>query len=103
MTQQNIVHAPDQTKQDKVLRIFFEDGRLKTLPIKRKKRLYVLSFLARRFEAGHEYTENEVNANILPVFEDYCTIRRELVDYGFMELDSKGYRRLRGDNWLPEL
>ena len=103
MTQQNIVHAPDQTKQDKVLRIFFEDGRLKTLPIKRKKRLYVLSFLARRFEAGHEYTENEVNANILPVFEDYCTIRRELMDYGFMERDSKGYRRLRGDNWLPEL
>ena len=103
MMQQNIVHALDQTEQDKVLGIFFEDGRLKTLPIKRKKRLYVLNFLARRFEAGHEYTEKEFNENILPVFEDYCTIRRELVDYGFMECDSKGYRRLRGDNWLPEL
>ena len=103
MTQQNNVHALDQTEQDKVLGIFFEDGRLEMLPIKLKKRLYVLNFLARRFEAGHEYTEKEVNASILPVFEDYCTIRRELVDYGFLERDSKGYRRLRGDNWLPEL
>lgn len=103
MTKHNNVHAPGQTEQDKVLRIFFEEGRLKTLPIKLKKRLYVLNFLARRFEAGHEYTEKEVNANILPVYEDFCTIRRELVNHGFMERDSNGYRRLRGDNWMPEL
>ena len=103
MTQQNNIREADQVEQDRVLKSFFEDGRLKALPIKRKKRFYVLSFLAQRFETGRNYMENEVNAIILPVFEDYCTIRRELVDYGFMERDSIGYRRLKEDGWLPEL
>jgi len=93
----------DERERDRVLRAFFVEGRLKALPVKMKKRLFVLDVFARRFEFGQEYAEKEVNDLISPVYEDYCTIRRELVDFGFMARDNSIYRRLRGDGWLPEL
>lgn len=90
-------------EREKVFRAFFEEGRLLALPVKRKKRLLVLDVFIRHFEAGRDYTEAEVNAVIVPVFSDYCTIRRELVDFGFMERENSVYRRKRVDGWLPEL
>lgn len=91
-----------QAERERVFRAFFEEGRLKALPVKLKKRLLVLDFFARRFELGRVYPENEVNLLITQIFEDYCTIRRELVDWGFMARDERGYVRLREDGWLPE-
>ena len=93
----------DERERDRVLRAFFEEGRLKALPIKMKKRRYALDVFARRFDPGREYTEKEVNDLISPVYGDYCTIRRELADFGFMARDRGVYHRLRGDGWLPEL
>lgn len=90
-------------EREKVFRAFFEEGRLLMLPVKRKKRLLVLDVFVRRFEPGRDYTEAEVNAVIIPVFSEYCTIRRELVDFGFMERENGVYRRKQVDGWLPEL
>lgn len=91
----------DSKEQEKVLRSFFKDGQLLALPAKYKKRLYVLSLFARRFDQGRDYLEAQVNACITPVFSDYCTIRRELVEYGFMSRGGNVYRRLQEDGWLP--
>ena len=82
------------TKTEKVMAAFFEDGRLKALPVKRRKLLIVLESFAARFEPGRVYHEKEVNAVIMKAFDDYCTIRRDLVDYGFMARDGSGYWRL---------
>jgi hypothetical protein len=79
---------------EKVMAVFFEDGRLKALPVKRRKRLIVLESFAARFLPGRVYPEKEVNAVISQAYADYCTIRRELVDSGFMARDSAGYWRL---------
>lgn len=86
-----------------MLRSFFYNGKLSTLPVKRKKRLYVLRVFARLFEPGATFPEKEVNARIEALYPDYCTIRRELVDFGFMARDAGGYWRLEGDDWLPDI
>lgn len=90
-------------ERDKVARAFYADGQLLALPAKRKKRFYILSDFVRLFDLDKDYPEQEINQRIEAVFEDYCTIRRELVDFGFMARDAQGYRRLQADDWLPEI
>jgi hypothetical protein len=81
--------------RQKVLESFFRHGRLEKLPAQRKKRLIVLEQFALRFEQGRRYSEQEVTALILPVFDDYCTIRRLLVDEGLVRRDGAVYWRDR--------
>ncbi|MFZ5515284.1 MAG: metalloregulator ArsR/SmtB family transcription factor [Candidatus Zhuqueibacterota bacterium] len=78
--------------KEKVIHTFFEKGKLRRLPSQHKKRWIVLEQIAQRFETGKEYSEADVNATISTVFDDYCSIRRELVDEGIMERDGQRYR-----------
>jgi hypothetical protein len=55
-------------------------------PTKAKKKIVVLQKIANEFEAKRTYTEKEVNVILKSIFEvDYVTLRRELIDYGFMK------------------
>ena len=74
--------------RQKVLRSFFRDGRLQQLPAQRKKRLIVLAALAADFAPDRDYAETEINETIVRRFADYCTVRRELVDFGLLRRDS---------------
>lgn len=74
--------APDE--REKTLRAFFDGERLKSIPAKRKQRVIVLQKLLERFEPNREYPEKEVNELLRLAHEDVATLRRELVDYGFM-------------------
>ena len=92
--------AAEQEKREqewrrKVLRSFFDatTGKLKAIPAQRKKRLIVLERLAQEFEPGRSYTEREVNITIADFHDDFCTLRRDLVEEGFMERDGGVYRR----------
>jgi DNA-binding HxlR family transcriptional regulator len=76
----------------KVLRDFFVDERLKEIPAQRKRRVIVLQHLLERFEPAREYCEREVNDLLRPAHADFATLRRELVDYGFMDRDRGTYR-----------
>ncbi len=70
----------DLAKYDqKVLRDYLVDGRLKTIPTQRKKRDVILRYLAQRFEPGRLYSEKEVNAILVDYHDDVATLRRELV------------------------
>lgn len=61
------------------------DGRtLLRLPKKEKKKLVVLKHIAELFEPGRMYTENEVNGILERVYHDHVTIRRYLIEYGFV-------------------
>lgn len=77
----------------KVLHGFFRNGRLEKLPAQHKKRLIVLEQFALRFEPARRYTEQEVTGLVTPLFDDYCTIRRLLVDEGLIRRDATGYWR----------
>lgn len=63
---------------------FFSDGRLTSIPVKRKKRVAVLRRLMTGFEAGRDYDEREVNEILRRSHEDVATLRRELVGCGFL-------------------
>lgn len=73
--------------RQKVLDSFFVYGKLKTIPAQRKKRLIVLEEIAGKFQAGVPYPEREVNLIISEMFDDFCTLRRELIVEGLMERD----------------
>lgn len=78
----------------KTLGDFFVNGRLKTIPVQRKKREVVLRFLASKFELGRTYTEQEVSFLLLDYHEDYASLRREMVDTGLMTRENGIYWRL---------
>lgn len=81
--------------RERVLRSFLdEDGRLRTIPAQRKKRLIVLEWLAEAFESGRVYSEREVNLIIADVNDDFCTLRRELVNERLMSRENGQYRRV---------
>ncbi len=84
----------DQYRQ-KVLNIFFENGRLVKLPAQHKKRLIVLDIIAQSFDRDHIYPESEVNGLISVIYGDYSTIRRLLVDEGYMTRTRGSYRLIR--------
>jgi DNA-binding transcriptional ArsR family regulator len=79
------------TEADDVAR-FFHDGRLASIPVKRKRRVTVLQRLMSDFEAERDYSESEVNAILGRSHDDVATLRRELVGYGFMSRVRNVYR-----------
>lgn len=80
----------------KVLQTFMRGGRLRQLPTQKKKRLIVLEHFAGRFTPGRLYSEPEVDAVIEREYDDYCTIRRELVDEGLFRRANQQYERISG-------
>ena len=62
---------------------------LKTFQFSKKKRkekiLLVLETIVKQFEKGRKYTNKETDEILKQIYQDYATIRRELIDYGFME------------------
>lgn len=61
---------------------FGPDGRLLQFPAREKRKIVVLGHIAQRFETGRRYTEKEVNGLI--DFPDHATVRRYLIEYGFL-------------------
>ncbi len=79
----------------KVIATFFENGRLIKLPTQHKKRIIVLEVIASTFDKSHDYQEAQVNELITFIYDDYCTIRRLLVDEGFMVRAGDRYRLVK--------
>lgn len=68
-----------------VLERFFAGRTLVEFPSQRAKQLVVLHRLALEFDIGRRYTEREVNETLHPFFQDWSTLRRHLVDEGFLD------------------
>jgi predicted transcriptional regulator len=78
----------------KVLRDWMTDGRLRSIPRQWKKREVILRYLLNHFEWDRRYTEREVNEIISRTHEDYATLRRELVDTRRLARDHEIYWRI---------
>jgi len=78
------------------LRTFFRDGRLTEIPAKEAKRRIVLERIAIEFEPGVRYGEPEVNAVVGRFFSDHASLRRYLVDGGFLAREHGVYWRAGG-------
>lgn len=59
--------------------------KLKTFSTKEKNKIVILRKIAEQFEQNRRYTEKELNGIIGAIYEDFATIRRYLIEYGFME------------------
>ena len=82
--------------EEAVLRAFFRNGRLTEIPMKASKRRIVLERIALEFEPGRRYDEREVNAIVGRFFIDHASLRRYLVDEGFLAREHGEYWRAGG-------
>lgn len=72
-----------------------ETGALKQFPAKEKRKIIILSEIAKNFKVNAEYSEAEVDRVLKRIYEeDYPSIRRALIEYGFMDrsADCRIYR-----------
>jgi ArsR family transcriptional regulator, arsenate/arsenite/antimonite-responsive transcriptional repressor len=84
----------------KVLRAFLVDGRLVRIPAQHKKRQVILRFLARTdFRPDEEVPEREVNMRLALRHPDVASLRRYLVESGYMERGGGIYRLRPNDGW----
>jgi hypothetical protein len=81
---------------DKVVAPFLRGDRLVVMPRRRAARLAVLNVMANRFEPGLKYAEPTVNAILAGFHDDFCSLRRYLVDEGFMDRSDGVYWRAGG-------
>lgn len=81
-----------EDERARTMRHFLKDGQLISIPASRKQRVIVLQYLLEQFEPGREYPEREVNDLLGAFNEDFATLRRELVDYGYLVRDKGIYQ-----------
>lgn len=82
-----------QDYQEKVINSFFKQGKLIKIPSQHKKRWVVYQKIVENFIVGKKYQEAEVNQIIAEVYDDFCTIRRELIGENILQ-------RQNGIYWL---
>lgn len=78
-----------------VINSFFKLGKLLSIPVQQKKREIVLYEIAKAFEFDKQYAEAEVNSVIKDYYEDYCTVRRELIAFKMLERENSTYKRIK--------
>jgi Uncharacterized protein conserved in bacteria len=78
-------NTTDKEKQTVIETYMDESGALKAYPSKEKKKIIILEEIVKNFSKGKTYSEKEINRTLKRVFEDYATIRRALIEYGFIE------------------
>lgn len=70
----------------KVIETYMDiNGGLRSYPSKEKKKVILLGEIIKNFNIGKKYSEKEINRVLKRIFEDYATIRRALIEYGFLD------------------
>lgn len=75
----NMQDERDEAYRQKVLSSFMVYGKLKSIPSQLKKKNIILEEICKAFETDKPYTEKEVNLIIADYYDDFCTIRRDMV------------------------
>lgn len=81
-------YAITQEENDKILNKYFTlglDGPLSQFPIKEKRKLIILRHIVKQFDHTKKYHEKEVSEIIKRIYPDFVTIRRYLIEYGFLD------------------
>ncbi|MUK88597.1 DUF2087 domain-containing protein [Ornithinibacillus sp. L9] len=86
-------YAITNAEKEKVLSTYFKqglDGPLHSFPSKEKRKIIILQHLVTKFSSNRKYTEKEVNEILKTIHSDFVTIRRYLIEYGFMDRSKDG-------------
>jgi hypothetical protein len=92
-TPEDLGATPEQATH---LRGLLRNGRLVEIPSKASRRRALLDFLAGMFEPGRRYGEKDVNAALARFHDDTASLRRYLVDEGFLGREHGEYWRIGG-------
>ncbi len=84
----------DQDREKTLKAYMDENGFIKQFPAKEKKKIILLGEIMKNFVRDREYSEAEVNKILKRIHDDFPTIRRTLVEYGFLDRsdDCRVYR-----------
>ncbi|SDM98898.1 hypothetical protein SAMN04488137_2939 [Fictibacillus solisalsi] len=79
-------------EQEKMLKKYFIEGSksLKTFPAKEKQKLVVLREISTLFHPKETYAEKDVNEVLKSVYYDFVTLRRYMIEYGFLDRKPDG-------------
>ncbi|WP_053985069.1 DUF2087 domain-containing protein [Niameybacter massiliensis] len=83
------------TEREKTIKAYMDtNGAIKQFPAKEKKKIIILREVMKNFTKDREYPEKEINRTLGRLYEDYATIRRALIEYGFLDRsdDCQTYR-----------
>ena len=83
----------DEAYRKKVIDTFFEYGKLKSIPMQKKKERIILEEIVNSFEPGRRYTEREVNIILADFHDDFCTLRRDMIGEKLLARDHQIYWR----------
>lgn len=75
----------DKEKSDVIKAYMDENKALKNYPAKEKKKIIVLEEIVKNFTKGKTYSEKEINRILSRIYADYATLRRALIEYGFVQ------------------
>lgn len=85
----------DEEYRLKVIDSFFKYGKLKSIPTQRKKERIILEEMVQAFDFDRMYTEREVNLILADYYDDFCTLRRDMIGEQLMTRGADGYKRIR--------
>lgn len=85
----------DEEYRRKVIDSFFKYGKLKSIPTQRKKERIILEEMVQAFDFDRMYTEREVNLILADYYDDFCTLRRDMIGEQLMTRGADGYKRIR--------
>jgi hypothetical protein len=86
-------YAITADEKEKILETYFKNGlggSIETFPSKEKRKIVILQQIMKRFEIGRQYNEKEINEILKTAYSDFVTIRRYLIEYGFMDRSTDG-------------
>ncbi|MCJ1907519.1 DUF2087 domain-containing protein [Planococcus ruber] len=89
----NLAAGISAEEKEKILANYFKGdftNRIEVFPSKEKKKLILLESIASRFDPDRTYTELQMNEILEKVYHDYVSIRRYLIEYGFVNRSKDG-------------
>src|SRR4051812_37781125 len=87
--------------EDEILKRYGRKGKLTHLPAKHEVRLEVLAWVANPIRPSTTYRESEINDLLRGHDIDHVTLRRYLVDYGFLTRQAGIYQVAPHPPWAP--
>ncbi|MED1603794.1 metalloregulator ArsR/SmtB family transcription factor [Cytobacillus kochii] len=90
----------DNAYRKKVLEAFIQtDGKLKSIPAQRKKKLIIFEHMVKGLKKGVKYEEKEINEYIKNFHDDFATIRREFITNQYMYRENGIYEVNPPEMW----
>jgi len=80
-------------KRELTIETFMPGGKLTAFPLKNEQIVIILDEVVEKFELEKQYTEKQVNVILEEINEDYCSLRRLLIDYRYLSRNKGIYVR----------